>query len=225
MGPWVHGIWKKKERKKEMDLNEDPRRWMRCTYAYIGGRGERRLERLCVTLGARRDAMTYRPRSPRALTSRSRPESDWEHVNSTPAITRSRPDRPATIGPPSTSPSTRLVAPARRAWSRTAVRAAGRRVPEPAPTWESFIAPRDARPLRTTGGPVRSIFAKEGSALHISSFLFFFSCDFSSGVSWLFSFFFFFSSLFFSGHPRLLLARTWTQINLSRRRPRPSWNT
>lgn len=38
---------------------------------------------------ARHDAMTYRPCSPRALTSRSRSEPDREHVNSTPA-TRGR---------------------------------------------------------------------------------------------------------------------------------------
>ncbi|XP_014481853.1 PREDICTED: transcription factor Sp5-like [Dinoponera quadriceps] len=63
-----------------------------------------------MTLGTRRDAMTYRPRSPRALTSRSRPESDREHVNSTPAITRRRPDRPARIGRRPASPSPRLAA-------------------------------------------------------------------------------------------------------------------
>lgn len=65
--------------------------------------------------GARHDAMTYRPCSPRALTSRSRPESDWEHVNSTPAITRPRADRVAPIGRPPASPSPRLAAPARAA--------------------------------------------------------------------------------------------------------------
>lgn len=115
-----------------------------------GGGGEWRLSRVTLELGARRDAMTYRPRSPRALTSRSRSESDWEHVNSTPAITRPRPDRAAPIGQPLTSPSSRLVAPARPAWSRTSDAGAGRLAfPELVPTWESFIAPRDARPLRT----------------------------------------------------------------------------
>lgn len=65
--------------------------------------------------GARHDAMTYRPCSPRALTSRSRSKSDREHVNSTPAITRPRADRAAPIGRSSASPSPRLVAPARAA--------------------------------------------------------------------------------------------------------------
>lgn len=161
----------RRRREKEMSLYQRTRRWSRwkerkkkerdgpgrrpddgCATYGSGGEREWRLLRVTLELGARRDAMTYRPRSPRALTSRSRPESDWEHVNSTPAITRSRPDRAALIGRPSTSPSPRLVAPARPAWSRIRGAGAGRLAfSELAPTWESFIAPRDVRPLRYCG--------------------------------------------------------------------------
>lgn len=224
MKRWGRSRYAKKERKKQMNLSEGPRRRMRRTHAYIGGRRGRRLESLCVTLGARRDAMTYRPRLPRALTSRSRSESDWEHVNSTPAITRSRPDRAATIGPPSTSPSPRLVAPARRAWSRTAVRARVGALP-------SQRRPEKASLRRET--PVRYVllvdlsfhFCQRGLGAPYTLFLFFLRL-FERSVPIVFSFFFSFS---FSGHPRsrflVLLARTWTRINLFRRRPRPSWST
>lgn len=96
-----------KQRKGEAETRMAKRQ----SETYVGGDGARGGDG-CMTLGTHCDAMTYRPRSPRALTSRSRSKSDREHVNSTPAITRSRPDQATLIGQAPASPFSRLAAPA-----------------------------------------------------------------------------------------------------------------
>lgn len=104
---------------------------------------------------ARRDAMTYRPRSPRALTSRSRSESDLEHVNSTPAITRRRADQMARIGRPPASPSSRLAALTRPFIITHTCSGADRRVPrQRRPEKASLRCETPDRNVRTVVAPL-----------------------------------------------------------------------